>query len=344
MRGMDFLMQKLRGACSPEYFKRHPGLLRKAFIFITATVTTYILILAVLSGIYANNTPLVYRTVQGLVWKGGYTFRRFNELKTKEPYDVLVFGSSTANRSIHPEVFQHAGISLYNLGTDDQTPVNTEVLVKYYCERMKPKLVILDIYDRVFAQSGVESAADVIQNCNSNKVALKMALAVKDLRAVNMVAVRLLNRNEPPFLPADEPMINGFRPLKRSITNFHPEDYRYVYNERQWNAFRNTLKYLDENKIQYVLVIQPKPVYYLEENKESFLTDLEPVVDTYNSKLYDFTIDDAKLTMQDYADLAHLNERGAVKYSSMLLNRLGQEKLLSVAKEPSVLRQSPAMP
>jgi hypothetical protein len=301
--------------------------------FFGVSVALYGSFILLFSHIHINQTPAVYRVVKGLVWKGGYTLPRFANFNEDYPYDILVFGSSTANRGIHPGIFAKKGLKAYNLGTDDQTPLNTEVLVKHYVQKSKPKLIILDIYDRVFCQSPYESAADFIQNGNSQTAACKMAIQLGDLRTINMLSVRLATQNLSPLTPATDSLINGFRPLKERIKDFSPDNYRYQRDEEQLHAFEKTLHFLKEEGIPVVLTIQPKPLFYLEENRQDFMKDIAPILEKYDAPLVQLSMTDSGLEMGDFADMSHLNKYGAEKYTSALMDKMMNGKLLAESRE-----------
>ncbi len=309
--------------------KRHKRLIYNGLIFAISSLAIYGLFICTLSRCRLNETPIVYRFVNGLVWKGGHTLPRFRDFNPENNYDVLVFGSSTANRSVDPSVFATCGINVYNLGTDDQTPLNTEVLVNHYIAAAKPRLVILDIYDRVFCQSPYESAADFIQNGNSHSAALKMALQLGDIRAVNMLAVRMATYDLPSIQGANDSLNNGFRAVKHRISKFTPDNYRYKSDKIQLAAFERTIRHLNDRKIPVVLTIQPKPVYYMEENHEKFMRDIQPIIEKYNLHVVELSMKDAGLAMDDYADMSHLNKQGAKKYSEALLENIFESRMIA---------------
>ena len=318
---------------TPGALRRNRAL-RASLIFLLSSVAVYGGMILTLSCLEINNTPLVYRFVKGLVWKGGHTLERFDNFRPETKYDILVFGSSTANRSIDPATFKRKGLIVYNLGTDDQTPLNTEILVKHYVPLAKPKLVILDLYNRVFCQSPYESAADIIQNCNSDKAALNMALQLGDIRGLNMLAVRMATEDHAPILKFEDTLCNGFRPMKQSINDFSPDNYRYYTSKKHLDAFEKTLAYLQKKNIPVLLTIQPKPVYYLEQNRRDFRKDIEPILRKYNLSVLELTMPETGLQIVDYADISHLNANGAVKYSEALVRSVQLQKILAENQPP----------
>lgn len=297
-------------------------------VFLTFLIL-YILFVFTFCRLQLNNSPLIYRFVKGLVWKGGYTLPRFRDFNPEEKYDILVFGSSTANRSVNPTVFAKRGIRVYNLGTDDQTPLNTEILVKHYVKAAQPKVVILDIYDRVFCQSSYEATADFIQNGDSHAAAVKMALQQADIRTLNMLAVRLATSDMPAVMDMKDTLINGFRPIRHRIRKFTPDNYRYQRDEEQLEAFTRTLNFLQREKVKVLLTVQPRPVFYLKENHLAFMKDIAPILKRYALQLAELSMNETGLRMSDFADMAHLNQYGAEKYSTALLAKISNYGLIA---------------
>ncbi len=296
----------------------------KMLLFTGIALTMYFAVLMTLTHLKVGGNKLVYRAVQGLVWKGGFTYDRFRLFDAEKKYDVLVFGSSRANRGIDPKQFENAGFTLYNLGTDDQTPVNTKVLVKEFVKPGKCRLVIIDLYDKVFAQNPLESNSDLIQNLNSDFNALKMTMAADDVRAFNQFGVRLCLNNASPEYKADGILYNGFRSLE---SDFHYSDDQHIYirKESHIKAFDEVLQYLQEIQVPCLLTCQPLP--YRPVNHHQFIKDIQPLLDKYHLTLYDFTDMKNIVNPSGFADMSHLNARGAQRYSDFLLDSLVKDIL-----------------
>src|SRR5207302_4229078 len=104
-----------------------------------------------------------------------------------------------AYQGYDPRIFQEFAFKTYNLGTSDQKLMCSYFLIKNYINHNNCKLVMFDLYDRVFSQSNIESHSDMIQNIPSDKAALEIAYASKDLRAINMFTLRLFNKITQPL-------------------------------------------------------------------------------------------------------------------------------------------------
>src|SRR4051812_37178873 len=91
------------------------GILRKLAAFLLFTFAAYYFILTLTVSIHVGKTPLIYRLSKGMVWKGGYSYNRFRQFDKNKKYDIIVLGSSRANRGFDPEVFRSNGFNLFNL-------------------------------------------------------------------------------------------------------------------------------------------------------------------------------------------------------------------------------------
>lgn len=301
----------------------------KMLLFIAFFVGTYGALLFAMTHLKIGGNKFVYRAVQGLVWKGGFSYDRFREFNPEGKYDILVFGSSRANRGIDPRSFERAGYSIYNLGTDDQTPINTCVMVKEFVKKNNCRLVLLDVYDKVFSQNPLESNSDLIQNMHNDGDAFKMTLAAGDLRAVNQFGVRLMLKNQQPEYKAETDLYKGFRGLDEPF-HYSKDSYYYFSMPKHLHAFDETLKYLASINVPVLVTCQPLPKMPMKHN--AFVRDIQPILKKYNLTLYDFTDDRALVNPSGFADMSHLNSDGAKRYSDFLADSL-VKKIISTAKQ-----------
>ncbi|MEP7265057.1 MAG: hypothetical protein ABI772_11195 [Bacteroidota bacterium] len=301
----------------------------KLLLFTAFFMGTYSALLFAMTHLKIGGNKFVYRAVQGLVWKGGFSYDRFREFNPDEKYDILVFGSSRANRGIDPHSFERAGYSIYNLGTDDQTPINTCVMVKEFVKKNNCRLVLLDVYDKVFSQNPLESNSDLIQNLNNDDDAFKMTLAAGDLRAVNQFGVRLMLKNQQPEYKAATDLYKGFRGLE-DVFHYSDETHLYFSMPRQLSAFEETLKYLSSIDVPCLITCQPLPKVPVKH--DAFIKDIQPILKKYNLTLYDFTDNRSLVNPSGFADMSHLNSDGAKRYSDFLADSL-VNKIISNAKQ-----------
>ena len=298
-------------------------LTRSSMAFIIVCIGIYLMLLFALTHIKVTGNPLIYRASQGLVQKGGFTYARFKEYDPNVKYDILAFGSSRVNRGIHPLIFEEAGYTIYNLGTDNQTPVNSELLVKQYVKEGRCRLVIMDVYDKIFSRSPLESAADLIQNLDDDKLALKMVAANVDVRTINLMGIRMMLKNSSPAYNGDTKLYKGYRMKVDEKNDFSGDIYVYKTNEKNLKEFESILKYLKSINVPVLVVCQPMPAYnFNKENQKLLLKDLEPILKETNTVLHDFSNDTTILSLADFSDESHLTMNGAELYSNFLIKTL----------------------
>ena len=93
-----------------------------------------------------------------------------------------------------------------------------------------------------------------------------------------------------------------------------------------FNVYISTKQRVALKKITF---IQPKPVFYLAENHKLFRKDILSVIDRYDGKLIELSMEESGLKMSDFADMSHLNKYGAEKYSNALMRSIEIETLVA---------------
>ena len=146
---------------------------------------------------------------------GGYTYVSFRQFDRAKKYDVLLLGSSHAYRGYDPAIFKEYGYSMFNLGTNSQGNMVSYVIAKNYIHKSNCKTVILDVYDRVFVTTRMESLSDVVQNVNSVEAAVDLCLASRDIRLANMLTMRAFNHFDFVFNRDTAGVVEGYIPYQK---------------------------------------------------------------------------------------------------------------------------------
>ena len=154
----------------------------------------------------------------------GEHFRTFDTIcsATQERQDAVIIGSSHAYRGYDPFVFQERGHKVFNLGSSAQTPLNTYPLIQQYLDSAHCPMLIYDVYEGSFTNTGLESTADLTQNQPSDAAALDMAWAIRDLRGLNMMALRMLTGREKPYYTSTYYQGLGFCAIPDSVNKQAP--------------------------------------------------------------------------------------------------------------------------
>jgi hypothetical protein len=305
-------------------------LLKKISLFLLSSITIYLVVFAALFAIKVGGIPLVYRATSGQVWEGGKTYRKFKSFNENDTYDVFVLGSSHALHGYDPDVFKSRGLKMHNLGTDDQNLMCSYYLAKDYITKNNCKVVIIDVYDRVMTFQNLESISDFIQNINKEKTAAHVAMASKDIRAINMFTLRQFNKFSAPLLINKEVIKDGYIPLNYKLTKPHDEiKWRYKTNEYQLGYFDKLLSYLSNSGFKVVVVEHPLPYLYFPPEHQAFLNDINPILAKYGVKFYDFTGKSGLTDLKFFADENHLHIHGVEKYNNLLIDELSKDGIFT---------------
>ena len=117
--------------------------LRKFLIFTGAAFLIYITIFGVLFFVRSYNIPMIFRTSQGNIFRGGYTYITFRQFDRNAKYDIILLGSSHAYRGYDPAIFREHGYNMFNLGTNSQTNLYLILLRKIILKKKIVKRLLL---------------------------------------------------------------------------------------------------------------------------------------------------------------------------------------------------------
>jgi hypothetical protein len=135
---------------------------------------------------FGDYTLLQTMTGNELTPGGPYqSLRRFREAAERGPVDIVFFGSSHAYRGFDPRIFDAAGYSAQNLGSTNQTPLNTLYLAERYLPALRPRLVVIEVYYQTLSSDGLEACRDLAVNTPASWPMTKMAVATWNLGAMS---------------------------------------------------------------------------------------------------------------------------------------------------------------
>ncbi|MBK7964618.1 MAG: hypothetical protein IPK10_04500 [Bacteroidetes bacterium] len=308
-------------------------LLSKGLFFIASFIGVYLILFAILFFLQPGGIPFVYRATQGNLWEGGGTWLKFKNFDTEKKWDAIVLGSSHAYRGYNPEVFNSYKLDLYNLGTSNQHMMCTYYIVKNFISKDNCKLLILDMFDKVFTNNDIESKSDIIQNVNDDKTAIEIAISSNDIRAINMITLRYFNKTMDPLNIDTLGYNNGFL-VSRKILDPKKKDlekmkWKYKGDEGQKKYLNLLLAHCKKNGIKIVAVSHPAPQIYPMVDHDKFLKDVVPLFEKHEVKYYDYTHYPQMGSINYYSDPTHLNHIGAIKFNKIFINDLINDGVIS---------------
>lgn len=240
--------------------------------------------------------------------------------------DILFIGSSHAYRGFDTRYFLENGFSSFNLGSSNQTPKQSELLLKHYLPALKPRLVVFEVFPETFEMDGVESSVDIISNSNNQFLAFKEAYQQNHIISWNTLLFRLgFNLFNPTFhedtLTQEDHYIVG-QGFVESLS--HSVKFQDNIESKFWNlrddqlaSFVGIIKLLKNLNINFVLVQAPTTKKYY----TSYLNNA--IIDSKFSQYgyyYNFNKINLNLTDSiDFYDSNHLNQKGVLKFNSGLI-------------------------
>jgi hypothetical protein len=260
-----------------------------------------------------------------------HMYSRMEEVKQTKDVDILFLGASFAYRGFDPRIFKAYGYKTFNLGSSNQTPVQTQVLLERYLDGLNPKLIVYEVSPRTFTYDGVESTLDVIANDKIDASTLKMVLKINNVRAYNTLLFgyvqQLLNKTQnlnPSFVRGPDTYIPGGYVARTLTYNTGYERYpetRWVPLPAQIESFERVLNMIRKKKIKLCLV--QSPVTRVEYNL--YKADHARIEAYFSGRAKNYLNFNGFLDLDDslhFLDNRHLNQDGVEIFNRELIKQI----------------------
>lgn len=269
--------------------------------------------------------PFMAKNVRNCIGCYGHLFTRSNEAKQIYNPDILFLGSSHAYRGLDPRVFKKYGFTSFNLGSSSQTPINTKVLLHQYLDKIKPKMIVYEIYAGTLTSDGVESSLDLLSNNQVDIYSFNMTLDINNISSYNTLIYGYfrqifgLNKffKEPKNQNEDTYIKGGFVETSFRKNPLHKEKKgQWDINPKQISSLKENIKYIKSKNIPIILIQAPitKVLYNSKTNNkeiDSLLNNLAPYKNFYG----DIPLNDSI----DFYDSNHLNQKAVIKFNKRLI-------------------------
>ncbi|MCF8459911.1 MAG: hypothetical protein K9G46_04245 [Flavobacteriales bacterium] len=252
--------------------------------------------------------------------------------------ELLVLGSSHANRHYVPEVFENLlGFKSYNAGVQGQRLLFTSTLQKMILDRSKPKIIIVNIdnnwmqesqeaYDRLsdFHPFYWEYRKILLPVLNLKSTFVDLRMSSKAYR-MNSTLVHMAF-----YFVKPQEAHNGYLPSYKKMALSTEVDSDGLSSNTEKPAIdTNFVTAFDEiietssfNEVKLVFVVSP--TFHVPDKTES--ESMQIMVDRIKEKnlpFYDFRGDSAFMGKPNlFFDPAHLNHEGAVLFSGLVAAEL----------------------
>ncbi len=154
-------------------------LLKRIAFFLPIALVSYLLLLWLLGDLGWVRTGI---TKMG---NTGHLNSRIKDIRNYHDVDILFLGSSHSYRTFDTRFYEAHGYSCFNLGSSNQTPRQTYVLLKEYLDSLAPYAVIFEVHPDIMNQDGIESTVDLLANAPLTCEMSKMAWGSKNMKAIN---------------------------------------------------------------------------------------------------------------------------------------------------------------
>lgn len=289
-------------------------------VFLIFSFTGYYLLI-ILWGSFASQQ--LSRNVEYRLGTDDFMYTRVREVKEVKDVDMLVVGSSHAYQGFDIRIFKKSGISVFNLGSNVQTPIQTRLLLNRYLERLNPETIIYEVYPMIFYWDGVRSALGLIANDQNDLHSIKMAFEVDHMKVYNTLLYGFfrdafgLNKS---FVDtySDRKYVSGGY-VEKDLRYFKHIDHspkEYEFNEDQLTAFKEIIEMIRQKKIRLILVYAPitPSLYNSYTNNEVFDSLMNSHGEYYNFNEI-VSLDDSLHFDED----DHLNQRGVKIFNEKFL-------------------------
>ena len=251
-------------------------------------------------------------------------YTKVREADTVQNVDILFLGSSHAYRTFDPRIFAAHGLRILNLGSSNQTPLQSEVLLHNVLHKVNPGLVVIEVHPDIIAHDGVEAA--IYQLCN---VAPSWSMALMALRTGNwrvmMTALYAMPRNmvSPEFKQRQE-SVDGYVEggfVEHEMAYYSPQQHDkapVTLQPKQVDALRRCTDRLKQQGVPYMLLEVPdtKVLYNSYSNIDQFKSAMSRFGNFYYVPLE--ALDDSL----HFYDESHLNQQGVELYDNYICNKL----------------------
>lgn len=263
----------------------------------------------------------------------GHMFTRLREADTTKNIDVLIMGSSHAYRGFDTRIFKDHDLRAFNFGSSSQSPLQTRYLLNKYVDKLKPKVVVWEVFPNSFTSDGVESFIDLVSNEKNPFALWRMAITINRIETYNAYIIACVQAlcgidrdfKEKRVSGKDTYIAGGYvqRVMEVNQVKVKKRRTEKVFVKEQVQAFEETIAALKHENIEVYVVQAPYTKAFAEN-----IANTAAIDDYFNSLVANNKVDYYKnfnspeLMLDDslhYYDAHHLNQVGIEKFNEFFL-------------------------
>jgi hypothetical protein len=248
--------------------------------------------------------------------------------------DILVFGSSRANHSYVPEIFEKKlSATFYNTGKDGNFVLYNYAIFKVITKRYYPDLVIIDISPEELAYNSVEyerlssllpyyKAHPEIRQIVDLRGPFEKTKHISSIYPYNSL-IMLIAMGNLQYNKLRKPDNKGYVPLYKTMINEKHDTLKIIagtLDENKIVAIKDIISTCKQNNIDLVFVYSPtwnisQISFYNDKLSELFSSEGIRFLDLSNPPAF---MNKSNL----FADINHLNDDGAKVFSNMVTDSI----------------------
>lgn len=318
------------------------SLIIKLCLFFISFVLLYSIV-----GFFVIKSDLTKQITNLYLKEGGYgnTMTKFKEMDNyKGNIDILFLGSSHTYRSFNTDFFKQQQLKTFNLGTSNQTMMNTFYVTKEYLSKNPAKIVVIDVFSQMLIDRyNTESAIDLICNTKLSSSLLKMTLKHNKVNIYNtflfecnkrLLGNVLSSRKESLITHENIYHLGGFvesKKKKQQVYLSKLSETRLNLSERQLSYLEKIIALAQKNKSKVVLVHTPitKELKTKMRNYYINIFKIKEISKKYNTLLLDFNDGEYKWNSKiDFYDSEHLTQEGVNKFNPIFLKKMEENNYI----------------
>ena len=293
----------------------------------------------------------IYMSLHNINTKPGtddsYSLLKFREIDQFQNLDILFLGSSHMYQNIDNTIFEENGYSALNLGTSGQTPLNSYYLLREHLHKLKPKLIVYEVFPNLLASNGYSGYVNLAVNKKVSLELIQMGAQTKNLQFINIQGISLIQN-----VHCDLKDVVQSAKYSGHKTKYFPGGFSAILDEGYDNSDKTDAIDIKVNKVQ--LYYLEKTLALIREKKIDCVVITVPFVNsdtTIYSNYYDVTSQYKAIINKEgfrfidynqkvnyekemYNDWGHFNYFGARQFTEYLRQDLEQEINLQKFKKP----------
>lgn len=304
--------------------------IKRFFYFLFFLFFSYIILL-ILFGNY--NLKELNKNMNYRIGGYGHMHSRITEINNFENIDVLILGSSHAYRGFDPRIFKEQNITLFNLGSNIQTPTQTKFLLERYLDKINPQIVLFEVFPDAFISDGVESTLDIVSNDIIKSDMIRIVTDLNHLKVYNTfiyAMYRQIFKLDDSFIEqnkknGDVYISGGYvqRIDSKKIKDVSLKKRKINFLDYQENALNEIIQLLNSKNIKLILIQAPVTKLYYQTISNN------AAIDTYFNCTAEYYNFNKLMNLSDdyFYDSNHLNQEGVLEFNNMLIEKLFSEEL-----------------